>query len=120
MWKDFLWPLLVLQDPEEQTLSVALSRLSNTSQVPLNVMMAGLVIASVPMVVVFLIFQRSIIGGLSAAHEGLTRWPAGTAPTGRTGVPARPPIEQPEHHHDEQKAGARVHSRHPVRGGGAR
>jgi multiple sugar transport system permease protein len=28
--------------------------------------MAGLVIASVPMIVIFLIFQRSIIGGLSA------------------------------------------------------
>jgi multiple sugar transport system permease protein len=65
MWKDFLWPLLVLQDPDKQTLSVALSRLSATSQVPLNVMMAGLVIASVPMVAIFLVFQRSIISGLS-------------------------------------------------------
>lgn len=66
IWKDFLWPLLVLQDTSVQTLSVALSRLSMTSQVPLNLMMAGLVIASIPMIVVFLIFQRSIIGGLSA------------------------------------------------------
>lgn len=66
IWKDFLWPLLVLQDPETQTLSVALSRLSNTSQVPPTEMMAGLVIASIPMIVIFLIFQRSIISGLSA------------------------------------------------------
>ncbi|GAA4714446.1 carbohydrate ABC transporter permease [Phytohabitans rumicis] len=66
IWKDFLWPLLVLQDPEKQTLSVALSRLSNTSQVPPTEMMAGLVIASIPMIVIFLIFQRSIVGGLSA------------------------------------------------------
>ncbi len=66
MWKDFLWPLLVLQDPQVQTLSVALSRLSSTSQVPPTVMMAGLVIASVPMIAIFLVFQRSIIGGLSA------------------------------------------------------
>lgn len=66
IWKDFLWPLLVLQDTETQTLSVALSRLSNTSQVPPTEMMAGLVIASIPMIIVFLIFQRSIIGGLSA------------------------------------------------------
>ncbi|MGA5304779.1 carbohydrate ABC transporter permease [Nucisporomicrobium flavum] len=66
MWKDFLWPLLVLQDPESQTLSVALARLANTSQVPPTELMAGLAIASVPMIVVFLIFQRSIIGGLSA------------------------------------------------------
>jgi multiple sugar transport system permease protein len=66
IWKDFLWPLLVLQDPDTQTLSVALSRLSNTSQVPPTEMMAGLVIASVPMLVIFLIFQRSIISGLNA------------------------------------------------------
>jgi multiple sugar transport system permease protein len=66
IWKDFLWPLLVLQDTEEQTLSVALSRLANTSQVPQTEFVAGLVIASVPMIVIFLIFQRSIIGGLSA------------------------------------------------------
>ena len=66
MWKDFLWPLLVLQDTDKQTLSVALSRLANTSQVPQTEFLAGLVIASVPMVVIFLIFQRSIISGLSA------------------------------------------------------
>ena len=66
IWKDFLWPLLVLQDTGKQTLSVALSRLSNTSQVPPTEMMAGLVIASIPMIVIFLIFQRSIVGGLSA------------------------------------------------------
>lgn len=66
IWKDFLWPLLVLQDTEEQTLSVALSRLANTSQVPQTEFLAGLVIASVPMIIIFLIFQRSIIGGLSA------------------------------------------------------
>jgi multiple sugar transport system permease protein len=65
-WKDFLWPMLVLQDPEVQTLSVALSRLSITSQVALNELMAGLVIASLPMVIVFLIFQRSILNGLTA------------------------------------------------------
>lgn len=66
IWKDFLWPLLVLQDPNKQTLSVALSRLANTSQVPPTLFLAGMVIASVPMIVIFLIFQRSIIGGLSA------------------------------------------------------
>lgn len=66
IWKDFLWPLLVLQRPEVQSLSVALSRLSNTSQVPPTVMLAGLVIASIPMVLILLVFQRSIIGGLTA------------------------------------------------------
>jgi len=66
IWKDFLWPLLVLPDPGSQTLSVALARLANTSQVPPTEFIAGLTIAGLPMLVIFLIFQRSIIGGLSA------------------------------------------------------
>jgi multiple sugar transport system permease protein len=63
-WKDFIWPLLVLQDPEVQTLSVALQRFEPDT--PINLMLAGLVIASVPMVVAFLIFQRQILAGLAA------------------------------------------------------
>jgi multiple sugar transport system permease protein len=66
MWKDFLWPLLVLQDPDKQSLSVALSRLSATAFVAPTDLMAGLAIASVPMIVVFLVFQRQILAGLSA------------------------------------------------------
>lgn len=65
-WKDFLWPLLVLQDPQSQTVSVALSRLSFTGHVTQNEMFAGLAIASIPMVIFFMIFQRSILSGLSA------------------------------------------------------
>lgn len=66
MWKDFLFPLLVLQDTDVQTLSVALSRMATTGRVELNELMAGLTIASVPMVVAFLVFQRSILRGLTA------------------------------------------------------
>jgi multiple sugar transport system permease protein len=66
MWKDFLWPLLVLQDPQSQSLSVALSRLAGTTFVTPTELMAGLAIASVPMIAVFLVFQRQILAGLSA------------------------------------------------------
>ncbi|HZE41503.1 MAG TPA: carbohydrate ABC transporter permease [Stackebrandtia sp.] len=65
MWKDFLWPLIVLPDPDSQTLSVALSHLAGTGYVPANTMMAGLVITSVPMLVVYLALQRHILSGLS-------------------------------------------------------
>lgn len=65
-WKDFLWPLLVLQEAEGQTISVALSRLASTGRVTNNEMFAGLAIASIPMVVIFMVFQRSILNGLSA------------------------------------------------------
>ena len=63
-WKDFIWPLLVLQDPAVQTLSVALQRFEPDT--PINLMLAGLVLASIPMVVAFLIFQRQILAGLTA------------------------------------------------------
>jgi multiple sugar transport system permease protein len=63
-WKDFLWPLLVLQDPDHQTLSVALQRVA--PDVPTNYLLAGLVLASLPMVIAFIVFQRQILAGLTA------------------------------------------------------
>jgi multiple sugar transport system permease protein len=66
IWKDFLWPLIVLQDPNVQTINVALQNLQATSHVPENVFLAGLVIASAPLIAFFLVFQRHILGGLQA------------------------------------------------------
>jgi len=64
VWKDFLWPLLVEPDPSKNTISTALSRLG--TEVPREELMAGLVFASIPMIVIFLVFQRSILNGLTA------------------------------------------------------
>ncbi len=64
VFKDFVWPLLVLPDSEKMTISVGLSQTAGA--VPQNQVMAGLVIASIPMIIVFFIFQRSIMAGLTA------------------------------------------------------
>ena len=63
-WKDFIWPLLVFPDPAKQTLSVALQRFAPDT--PINLLLAGLVLASLPMVALFLAFQRHILAGLTA------------------------------------------------------
>ncbi|GAB3489811.1 carbohydrate ABC transporter permease [Amycolatopsis cihanbeyliensis] len=63
-WKDFIWPLLVLQDPSTQTLSVLLQRIA--PDMPLNLLVAGLVLTSLPMIAVYLLFQKQILAGLSA------------------------------------------------------
>jgi multiple sugar transport system permease protein len=63
-WKDFIWPLLVFPDTEKQTLSVMLQRVA--IDMPLNVLVAGMVLASLPMVALFLAFQRQILAGLTA------------------------------------------------------
>ena len=63
-WKDFIWPLLVFPDPGKQTISVALQRVA--PDIPTNYLLAGLVLASIPMIVAFVIFQRQILAGLTA------------------------------------------------------
>jgi multiple sugar transport system permease protein len=67
-WKDFLWPLLVLFNPEVQPLSVAIyheSGINSTYPLPFNYLMAGLVLASIPPILLFLLFQRQIIRGVN-------------------------------------------------------
>ncbi|MGW3318516.1 carbohydrate ABC transporter permease [Streptomyces fungicidicus] len=64
VWQDFLWPLMVFSDTGRQPISVALVQLSQNIQ--LTVLIAAMVIASIPMVALFLVFQRHIIAGISA------------------------------------------------------
>ncbi|OQD57293.1 ABC transporter permease [Streptomyces phaeoluteigriseus] len=64
VWKDFLWPMLVLPDPTGQTLAVGIYSLATS--VPENVLIASLTIASLPTLLLFLLFQRNIMSGLTA------------------------------------------------------
>lgn len=62
-WKDFLWPLLVLQSPDLQPISVALPRIADLYE--LSIQMAALFLALIVPVVLFLIFQRQFLRGVS-------------------------------------------------------
>jgi multiple sugar transport system permease protein len=61
-WKEFLWPLIVLTDPEKQPLAVALPRLAQATDPAY--LIAGLLIACIPPILIFLVFQRSIVRGI--------------------------------------------------------
>jgi multiple sugar transport system permease protein len=69
-WKDFLWPLLVLTDPNKQPLGVRLPTIQ--AQTPLGVFLAAMAIACIVPVAGFLVFQRSFLrgSGLSGAIKG--------------------------------------------------
>jgi multiple sugar transport system permease protein len=69
-WKDFLWPLLVLTDPNKQPLSVRLPSIQ--SQTSLGVFLAAMFIACLVPIAGFLIFQRSFLrgNGLEGAVKG--------------------------------------------------
>lgn len=63
-FKDFVWPLLVMTDSDRMTISVGLSQTAGA--VTQNQVMGGLLITSIPMIIVFFIFQRHIMAGLTA------------------------------------------------------
>lgn len=69
-WKDFLWPFLVLQDPDKQPLSVRLPALQRF--VPLDEFLAALAISSIIPIALFLVFQRMFLSstGLGGALKG--------------------------------------------------
>ena len=69
-WKDFLWPLLVLTNPDIQPLSVRLPSIQ--AQTSLGVFLAAMFIACLVPIAGFLIFQRSFLRGtgLGGAIKG--------------------------------------------------
>jgi multiple sugar transport system permease protein len=64
-WNDFLWPLYVLLNPENLTLSPGLGLLQGANATKFNLLMAGGLVASVPVLLLFVIAQRYIIEGVS-------------------------------------------------------
>jgi len=64
-WNDFLWPLYVLFSPERLTLQPGLATLQSAYQTDYAAMMAGGVIASVPVLLLFLATQRFVVEGVS-------------------------------------------------------
>ena len=64
-WNDFLWPVYVLFSPENQTLQAGLSTLQSANSVRYDLLMAGAVVASVPVLVLYAFAQRFVIEGVS-------------------------------------------------------
>ncbi|WP_432878187.1 carbohydrate ABC transporter permease [Kribbella sp. CA-245084] len=69
-WNDYMWPLIVLTNPNHLTLQVALSTLNRSHGVDYSMVMTGALMAMVPLVIVFGIFARQFIKG---ATEGAVR-----------------------------------------------
>ncbi|MFI6600164.1 carbohydrate ABC transporter permease [Nonomuraea sp. NPDC050536] len=63
-WDDFLWPLLVLQDPGDLTLTVGLAYLDGHFAGDPRTIAAGLMISLVPILVLFVVLQRYFFRGL--------------------------------------------------------
>ncbi|GAA3964159.1 carbohydrate ABC transporter permease [Streptomyces marokkonensis] len=64
-WNDFFWPFLALSQ-ENPTLQVALGQLSASYTPDQSIVMAGALISTLPLLVVFVVFGKKIVGGIMA------------------------------------------------------
>jgi multiple sugar transport system permease protein len=64
-WEDFFWPLIIISSPDHYTAPLGLAMFVVKNRTSWDVLMAGSVIATLPMIVVFMIFQRRFIQGIS-------------------------------------------------------
>ncbi len=66
IWDDLLVGLLFLQTPDVRTITVGLATLQSSRMVNVPALMAGSLVSALPAIIVFLIFQRHLIAGLTA------------------------------------------------------
>lgn len=64
-WEDFLWPLIIISSPDRYTMPLGLALFVVKNRTAWDMLMAGSVIATLPMIVIFLIFQRRFIRGIT-------------------------------------------------------
>jgi multiple sugar transport system permease protein len=64
-WNDLFWPLVVNTDPGKMTLSAGLASLQGQFQTDYPVLMAGSLLASLPIIAIFTLLQRQFIQGIA-------------------------------------------------------
>ena len=64
-WNDLLWPLLVLSNPDIMTIPVGLATVQGSFGIRYADVMASAVLGAIPLVAVFLLFQRNIVQGIA-------------------------------------------------------
>ena len=65
-WNQYLWPLLVTNDPDMRTVQIGIASLQAEEVQRTNVVLAGTVIALLPMLFLVVAFQRFLVRGLTA------------------------------------------------------
>ena len=66
-WNDFLWPLVAINTESHMTLQVGLSTFQGAHQTQWTILMAGNMMALIPMVVAFVLTQRSFVRSIAAS-----------------------------------------------------
>lgn len=65
-WNDYLWPLIVLNDPKMFTLQVAVANLNGVYNTDYSMVMTGTLLATIPLIIIFFLGTRQFIANISA------------------------------------------------------
>lgn len=63
-WNNFLWPLIVIQSPDQQTLPLLISNLGAGFTPDFGVIMLAVLLATIPVAIVFFVLQKHFVAGM--------------------------------------------------------
>ncbi|MFV0381500.1 MAG: carbohydrate ABC transporter permease [Breznakia sp.] len=63
-WNNYIWPLITIQTPEKRTLPLILSAMGSSYTPDYGMIMCGIVIATIPTAIIFLIMQKYFVAGM--------------------------------------------------------
>lgn len=66
-WNSFMWPIIVLQDPDKYPLAAGINYLKGELGSKLNTISAGTIISIIPVILIFILFQQYFVEGMSGA-----------------------------------------------------
>lgn len=67
-WNSFLWPLVIVQDPANQVIQVAIAQQGSPTQLPnWGETFAGAVVATLPLILLFLLLQKYFTQGMTTS-----------------------------------------------------
>jgi sn-glycerol 3-phosphate transport system permease protein len=65
-WNQYLWPLLVTNEDRYRTVQIGLKQLAASNVITFNLVMAGTILAAIPIFVLLVVFERQLVRGLTA------------------------------------------------------
>ena len=70
-WNQYMWPMIALSSPSKQTVVLMVSKIVTSGYYPdYGVQMAGLVVATLPVAIMFFVLQKSFVEGLTGSVKG--------------------------------------------------
>lgn len=63
-WNNYLWPLIVLQTPQKQTIPLLISNLGSSYAPDFGVIMLAIFISTIPTAIVFFVMQKHFVAGM--------------------------------------------------------